>query len=106
MNTRHGFRFGVQWASEMSPGNRLTTILLCALALIALALWIVPWNSIFPPAPAAAPAVVAHSVPLPAPSPSPVLTQQVINVSGTRAGAVCVVPTGKVRQPVTLVKVP
>jgi hypothetical protein len=101
---RSGFRIGLQWVNE-SPANRVSIFMLCALAVIALALFIVPWNQIFPPP--AAPVPVAHVQPLPVPTlPAPVITQQVIDVTGTRAGAVCVVPTAKVRPPVTLVKVP
>jgi hypothetical protein len=97
---RHGFRFGIQWASESTP-RRWTAMLICALALIALALLIVPWNSIFPPP--SAPVPVAHIQPAPSPSPSQVV--QVIQVNGSK-GAVCVVPTSRVRRPVELVRVP
>jgi hypothetical protein len=100
---RHGFRFGFQWMSEMSPGSRGMTLLICALALIALGLIVVPWNNIFPP-PSARPAPVPVARVLPAPSPSPAATQ-VIQVTGEH-GAVCIVPTSKARRPVTLVKVP
>jgi len=72
----------------------------CALALIALALLIVPWNSIFPPQRQVVNAPVAHSSPVPSPSPSPV-----IQVNGA-PGSICIVPTSKAKRPITLVKVP
>jgi hypothetical protein len=102
MNPKHGFRFAIEWVSQVAPNRGMAT-LAGVLALVALALFIVPWNQIFPPP--AAPAPVAHVQPLPV-LPAPVITQQVINVTGTRAGAVCVVPTAKVRRPVELVRVP
>jgi hypothetical protein len=99
---RHGFRVGLQWISESSP-RRWTTLMLSALALSALALFIIPWNTIFPPTRNLAPVPVAHVQPAPSPTATP--TEQIIQVNGAR-GELCVVPTSKVRRPVTLVKVP
>jgi hypothetical protein len=108
MHPKHGFRFAIEWVSQVAP-NRGMAALIGIVAIIALALLIVPWNNIFPPGaahPAPVPGPVARVQPLPSPAPTPVITQQVINVTGTRAGAVCVVPTAKVHRPVELVKVP
>lgn len=103
---QRGFRLIFQHVSETTPGQRGTTIatwvVIGMLALIAVALWTVPWNTIFPLAPAPAPVPVAHVQPAPSPTITPT---QIIQVNGSR-GAICVVPTSRVRRPVTLVKVP
>jgi hypothetical protein len=100
MMPRHGFRFIIQWASESQ--GRWTTVLLSALGLIALALLVVPWNAIFPPAANPAPAPVAHIQPAPSASPS---ASSVIQVNSGASG-ICIVPTSRAKRPLTLVKVP
>jgi hypothetical protein len=94
---RHGFGFSLKWISETSPW---TMALICSLAVVALALLIIPWNSIFPPG-IAVPVQVAHVQPAPSPSPA----AQVVQVNGGK-GAICVVPTSKVKGLVEVVKVP
>jgi hypothetical protein len=81
------------------------TVLIAILALIAVALLIVPWSDIFPPQ---ANVTVAHSQPLPAPSPSATAVPSpvaAVKVTGA-SGPICILPTGKGKHAVEVVKVP
>jgi hypothetical protein len=78
------------------------TLVIGVLALIAVALIAVPWNNIFPPV---SNAPVAHTSPVPSPSPPASPTVAAIKVTGN-TGPVCIMPTGKARHAVEVVKVP
>ena len=105
---KHGFGFRFQVATETAPqyGSRWSTVLVLVLVVIAVGLLVVPWNSIFPPAASVTMAHTAPATPSPAiPSPAPVPSPPVVQVKGG-TGAVCVLPTGRIRTPVEVVKIP
>jgi hypothetical protein len=93
------WRFGFQRVAKSNPfpnHSRRTTVLLCLLALLAVGLaWVA-----FPAHSSPAAVNTAHVQPAPA-GPAPIQ----VHVTGT-AGAICIMPTGKAKGPVELVKVP